>query len=125
MERSEGSNPRFFQPGYTPGIVKVGGYAALDGQGARRHVVGYVNIRNGGLTERSVLSFTNYLPLGKRFYVYQAAEYDLSGPAGQGHGGLTYFFANARAQASSRLEILGTFRRGRSIDVRTITQDQH
>ena len=57
-------------------------------------------------------------------FVYQAAEVDLQGPAGQGSGGLTYFFTNARVAATSRVDLQGTYHRGRSIDSRTITEDQ-
>jgi hypothetical protein len=55
--------------------------------------------------------------------VYQAAEYDLSGPGGQGNGGLTYFFANARVSPSRRADLQLTYHRGRSLDARTITDD--
>jgi hypothetical protein len=51
------------------------------------------------------------------------AEYDLSGPGGQGSGGLTFFFLNVRASVASRVELQGLFNRGRSVDARTITDD--
>jgi hypothetical protein len=105
-------------------VTKAGGYVAFDGQGAWRNVVGVVTIRDAGLTERTVLSTTNFLPLGKRVFIYQAAEADLTGPAGQSAAGLTYFFVNGRVSPSERIEIQGTFHRGRSIDARTITLDQ-
>jgi hypothetical protein len=80
---------------YVSGVKKFGGYFALEGSGTQRSVVGYVNVRNHDLTERSVLSFTNYIPVKQSVFVYQAAEVDLSGPGGEGEGGLTYFFVNA------------------------------
>jgi len=119
-----GLEPRVYELGYAPNVRKLGGYVAYDGKGAQRHVVGYVNIRNQSLTERSVLSFTNYLPVGGRFFLYQAAEYDLTGPGGMGTGGLTYFFANARVTATDRLELQGIYNRGRSIDTRGIVEAQ-
>ena len=81
-------------------------------------------IRDANLTERSVLTTTNYVPVGQRVFVYQSAEIDLQGPAGQSGGGLTYFFVNARASATKQVELQGTYHRGRSIDTRTITIDQ-
>jgi hypothetical protein len=87
-------------------------------------VLGYVQIKHASMVERSVLTTTNYLPAGRRIFVYQAAEVDLQGPAGQGSGALTYFFVNARVTAASRVDVQGTFHRGRSIDARTITDDQ-
>jgi len=119
-----GLEPRVYEFGYAPNVRKLGAYVAYDGKGAQRHVAGYVNVRNQNLTERSVLSFTNYVPVGGRFFLYQAAEYDLSGPGGMGHGGLTYFFANARVTATSRLELQGIYNRGRSIDTRGIVEAQ-
>jgi hemolysin activation/secretion protein len=41
-----------------------------------------------------------------------------------GRGGLTYFFANARVTATSRLELQGLYNRGRSIDTRGIVEAQ-
>jgi hypothetical protein len=119
-----GAEPKILDAGYVANVTKVGGYVAFDGQGAWRNVVGVVTIRDAGLTERTVLSTTNFLPIGKRVFIYQAAEADLTGPAGQGAAGLTYFFVNGRVSPSERIEIQGTFHRGRSIDARTITLDQ-
>jgi hypothetical protein len=119
-----GLEPEILEAGYVSGIRKVGGYVALDGERARRHVLGYVQVRNSGLIERSVLLLSNFLPLGDKVFVYQAAEWDLRGPGGQGRGALTYLFANGRYSPSRRLEIQGTISRGRSIDARTITHDQ-
>ena len=93
-----GFEPRIQEVGYVNNVTKVGGLVAYDGAGMRRHVVGFVHIRDQGLTERSVLSFTNYLPLGKQVFVYQAAEYDLAGPGIPSTGALTYFFANGRVR---------------------------
>lgn len=118
-----GVEPEIMDVGYAPGIKKFGGYFAVDGQGAQRHVIGYVNIRNQNLTERSVLSFTNYLPVQQSLFIYQAAEVDLTGPGGEGSGGLTYFFTNARVSPSKRFDVQFTYHRGRSIDARSITDD--
>ncbi|MFH1574845.1 MAG: hypothetical protein ABIG68_12740, partial [Acidobacteriota bacterium] len=89
-----GLEPKIMKAGYVSNVQKFGGYLTLDGGGTRRHVLGYVNIRNQGLTERSVLVFSNYIPIKREFYLYQAMEYDLQGPAGQGRARLSYFFAN-------------------------------
>jgi hypothetical protein len=119
-----GVEPDTYKAAYVPGVRRMGGYAAWDGSGLRRHVVGYVLIKNGSMTERSVLTTTNFVPVGTAALVYQAAEFDLQGPGGQGHGGLTYFFVNGHAAATRRVDVQATFHRGRSIDARTITQDQ-
>lgn len=118
-----GLEPKILEASYVPGIKRFGGYVALDGNGARKHVVGYVHVRNENLTERSVLSFTNYVPVRQSFFLYQAAEFDLTGPGGEGKGGLTYFFANARVAPSRRADVQLTYHRGRSTDARTITDD--
>jgi len=54
-----GAEPDIMKLGYASGVSKFGGYFALDGDGAQRSVVGYINVRNQSLTERSVLSFMN------------------------------------------------------------------
>ncbi len=90
----------------------------------RRHVAGFVHIRDEGVTERSVLSFTNFLPLGKQVFVYQAAEYDLDGPGIPDTGALTYFFANGRYVVNRWVELQGLYHHGRSIDSRSIVRDQ-
>ena len=118
-----GVEPDIMDLGYVSGVKKFGGYFALDGNGAQRSVVGYVNVRNQDLTERSVLSFTNYLPVKQYVFVYQAAEVDLAGPGGQGSGGLTYFFVNARVVPATRADVQLTYHRGRSVDARSITDD--
>jgi hypothetical protein len=118
-----GLEPKILEAGYTTDVRKYGAYVALDGQGAQRHVVGYVSLRNQDLTERSVVTFSNFVPVGSKFFLYQAAEYDLSGPGGQGSGGMNYFFANARYSPARLVEVQGSYHRGRSIDARTITTD--
>jgi hypothetical protein len=120
-----GWEPKIMKAGYVSSVKKFGGYLSLDGGGTRRHVLGYVNIRNQGLTERSVLLFSNYIPVKREFYLYQAMEYDLQGPAGQGQGRLSYFFANARFSPLRLIEIQGTYHHGRSIDARTIADEVH
>ena len=118
-----GVEPEIMDLGYVSGVKKVGGYFALDGSGAQRSVVGYVNVRNQDLTERSVISFTNYVPVQQSVFIYQAAEVDLTGPGGEGSGGLTYFFVNGRVQPAKRADVQVTYHRGRSIDARSITDD--
>ncbi|MFO7694557.1 MAG: hypothetical protein R6V57_15840, partial [Vicinamibacterales bacterium] len=118
-----GVEPEIMDVGYVSGVKKFGGYFALEGNGAQRSVVGYINVRNADLTERSVLSFTNYIPVQQSVFIYQAAEVDLAGPGGEGSGGLTYFFVNARVAPAKRADIQATYHRGRSIDARSITDD--
>ena len=119
-----GAEPLTYDTGYAADVRRIGGYAVFEASTLRRHVLGYVLIRDASLTERSVISSTNFVPIGKTVFIYQALEYDLVGPAGQGDGGLTYFFTNARVAATSRVDLQGTFHRGRSIDTRSITLDQ-
>jgi hypothetical protein len=38
------------------------------------------------LTERSVLTTTNFIPIGKKFFMYQLAEYDLRARAAKAEG---------------------------------------
>lgn len=118
-----GLEPQVYDTGYADNVRKLGTYFGIDAARNRRHVVGYVNVRNASLTERSVLTFTNFVPVGGKVFVYQAAEYDLSGPGGQGNAGLTYLFANGRYTPTSRFELQGTYNRGRSIDARGISED--
>ena len=118
-----GVEPEIMDVGYVSGVKKFGGYFALEGNGAQRSVVGYINVRNEDLTERSVLSFTNYIPVQQSVFIYQAAEVDLTGPGGEGSGGLTYFFVNARVAPVKRADIQATYHHGRSIDARSITDD--
>jgi hypothetical protein len=119
-----GLEPQVLDAGYVNGVMKMGGYVTLEGQGAWRNTVGFVTVRNSGLTERSVLTTTNFLPFGRRLLIYQAAEYDLRGPAGNGAGGLNYLFANGRYSPVAIIELQAVYHRGRSIDVRGITLDQ-
>jgi hypothetical protein len=108
---------------YLTDIKKGGAYVALDGSHGRQHVLGYVNIRNQDLTERSVVTFNNFIPVGRAFTLYQALEYDTEGPAGLGDPELSYFFANLRYRFSRAVDLQGTYHRGRSIDARHITED--
>ena len=120
-----GVEPNILDVGYVQGVTKGGALVAFDGAGLRRHVVGFVTVRDRGKTERSVLLTTNLLPVGKRLFVYQIGEYDLAGPgAGSGASRLTYFFSNARFTPHTRVEVQGTYHRGRSVDSRTIIRDQ-
>ena len=118
-----GMEPQAYQLGAVPGVTKVGAYGILEGHGGRRHVVGYVRLADRNLVERSVVTATNFVPVHSRVFFYQAAEYDLAGPAGQGSGGLTYLMLNAHASAGSHLELQGLYHRGRSLDTRSITED--
>lgn len=118
-----GTEPKPFEAGYVPDIRKGGAWIAFESGPTRRHVLGYVTTRNSGLTERSVLTTSNFVPVGKKLFVYQLAEYDLQGAGGLGEKGLNYFFANARYTPVSAVELLATVHRGRSIDARTITED--
>jgi len=108
---------------YLDQIEKGGVYAALDGAHGRQHILGYVRIRNHGLTERSVVIFNNFIPFGKGVTLYQALQYDTEGPAGLGDADLSYFFANLRWRISRLVEIQGTYHRGQSVDARTIADD--
>jgi hypothetical protein len=119
-----GVEPEVYGAGYVPNVRKYGGYAALESGYLRRHLVGYTVVKQGGLTERAVLSLTNFVPAGRRFFAYQAAEFEVKGPAeGNAARGLSYFVANARASASARVELSGTYHRGRSIDARRLTTE--
>lgn len=119
-----GLEPDLYQAGYVSGVKKFGGYVALDGEQGRRHSVGYVQIRDQGLTERSVVTVQNFIPVGREFFLYQVAEVDLTGPGGTGSGArLTYIFVNARYRVTNWLEFQGLYHHGLSIDTRTITQD--
>jgi hypothetical protein len=117
-----GLEPEILDTGYAKDVLKGGAYVAYDADRGRRHVLGVVMVKNASLLERSVVTLTNFLPL-KRLFVYQAAEYDVRRPAGEGRPGLAYFFTNARYTPWSRLDIQGTYNRGRSIDVRTLSDD--
>ena len=119
-----GAEPIGYEAGYVPNVRKFGGYVGLESGFLRRHVIGFANIRQGAMTERSMLSVTNYIPAGKSFFAYQALEYDINGPAnGAAKGGLTYFLVNARASVDPNVELQGTYNRGRSLDARRLTED--
>lgn len=118
-----GAEPRIFDTGYFAGVKKLGAYMALDGDAGRRHSVGYVRVTDRSLVERSVLTTNNFLAVKRSFYLYQAAEYDLVRPAGQARAGLNYFFSNARVNPTRRLELQGTYNRGRSVDTRGLADD--
>jgi hypothetical protein len=118
-----GLEPQNFKAGYVEGIQKAGTYVAFDGNRGWRNVLGLVTVRHEKFIERQVVTMLNFIPVGTKFFVYQAAEYDLQGPGGQGHGGLTYLFANVRYAPAQVVEFQGTYHHGRSIDARTITND--
>lgn len=118
-----GWEPNIAEVGYAPGVKKIGIYAAIDGAHGRRHVAGFVHIRDAAIAERSVLTVSNFVAGGGRFFLYQAMEYDVRAPAGRGQAGLAYFMANARVSATDRLELQGTYNRGRSVDARGLVQD--
>ena len=118
-----GLEPNILDVGYAPNVKKFGGYVAYDGAGARRHSVGYAMVRNGALTERSVVTTTNFLPVTPKIFIYQAAEFNVQPPAGMAASGLAYFFANGRVTPNTRLELQGTYNRGRSVDARGLGAD--
>ena len=118
-----GLEPKFWDVGFASDVKKGGVWAALDGEVNRHHVLGWVVVKNGSLTERSVVTLTNFVPVGRNFFLYQAAEYDATGPGGAGSGGLNFFFANARLNVSEGVELTATYHRGRSIDARSISND--
>jgi hypothetical protein len=119
-----GLEPRIYETGYASDVRKYGGYAAYESGYMRRHVVGYTTVKQGSATERSVLSITNFIPAGRAFFAYQAAEYEVRGPAnGTADPGLSYFLTNVRVSAGPRVELNGTYNRGRSLDARSLTDD--
>jgi hypothetical protein len=118
-----GFEPDILELGYADKVRKFGAYLGYDGANARRHSLGYVLVRQGSLTERAVLTTTNFLPVRRKLFMYQAVEYNLQQPVGLGRRGLAYFFSNTRVNPVERLEIQGTYSRGRSIDARGLGQD--
>lgn len=67
---------------------------------------------------------TNYIPAGKSFFAYQALEYDVRGPAnGAASRGLSYLLVNARQSVGARVELQGTYNRGRSLDTRRLADE--
>jgi hypothetical protein len=119
-----GLEPEYYDGGFADEVRKGGVYVAVDGERGRRHVLGWVAVRNSDLTERSVVVFNNYVPVARSFNMYQALEYDTQGPGDLGDSELSYFFINLRYTPIKVLDLQGTYHRGRSIDTRTITQDQ-
>ena len=63
-----GAEPLGYESGYASGVRKYGGYAALESGYLRRHVVGFAAIKQGGITQRSLLTVTNYVPAGRSLY---------------------------------------------------------
>lgn len=119
-----GLEPESYDAGYVDGVRKGGVYAAVEGDHGRRHVLGYITLRNSSLTERSVVVLNNYIPIANKLHIYQALEYDTQGPGELGDSGLTYIFVNLRYSPSRVVDLQGTYHRGRSIDTRSITQVQ-
>ena len=119
-----GLEPERHEAGYVEDVRKGGVYAAVDGSHGRRHVLGYVMVRNSDLTERSVVVFNNYVPVARTFHLYQALEYDTKGPGDLGEAELSYFFANLRYSPAKIVDLQATYHRGRSVDSRSITRDQ-
>jgi hypothetical protein len=119
-----GIEPKVSQIGWFQNVKKAGAFVALDGLNARQTVLGYVQVRHQDILERSVITLTNYLPLAKNLFFYQAGEYDLSPPGGVGHAGLNYFMINGRWLPVPKLELQAIYHYGRSIDARTLSQDQ-
>jgi len=118
-----GLEPDTLDAGYADHVRKAGAFVAYDADHGRRHVLGLVMVKNASLTERSVVTATNFVPIKQKIWVYQASEYDLRQPAGQAKSGLTYFFSNVRYAAATRVDLQGTYNRGRSIDVRSLSDD--
>ena len=119
-----GLEPKSFDVGYVPDVRKQGVYLAVQRGFLQRHVVGYTRVQQGSMIERSVLSTTNFLPIKRVVNVYQAAEYEVRGPAqGTAQRGLSYFLANVRATPLAGIELLGTYNRGRALDARQLTAD--
>jgi hypothetical protein len=96
---------------------------ALDGSHGRQHVLGYVRVQYEGFTERAVVVFSNFIPVGRSLRLYQALEYDTEAPAGLGDPELTYFMTNLNYQISPLFGVQGTYHRGRSINTRNIAED--
>jgi len=108
---------------YLKDVQKGGVYVALDGDHGRQHVLGYVRVRYQGLTERAVVVFSNFIPVGRSLRLFQALQYDTVGPAGLGDPELSYFMINLNYRISSVVGLQGTYHRGRSIDTRNIAED--
>jgi hypothetical protein len=118
-----GLEPEIMDADWVDGVRKGGIYAAVEGDRGRRHILGWVLIKNEDLTERSVVVFNNFIPVRRTFHFFQALEYDTQGPGGEGDSDLTYFFTNMRYTPVRIVDIQLIYHRGRSINARTITQD--
>jgi hypothetical protein len=118
-----GLEPNTLDLGYAEHVKKGGAFVAYDADRGRRHVLGLVVVRNASLTERSVVTATNFVPIAQKVWIYQASEYDLRQPAGQAKSGLSYFFSNVRYAPATRVDVQGTYNRGRSIDIRSLSDD--
>ena len=118
-----GFEPEPYGMGTVERVRKLGIYGTLEGGAGRRHTAGLVRMTQAGLTERSVVSLSNFLPIRSRMFVYQTAEYDLVGPAGQPGGGMSYVMINAHGSATDRIDVQVLYHRGRSVDARAITDD--
>ncbi len=118
-----GFEPDVLQIGYAPHVRKFGGYLTYDGGGSQRNSIGFVTVRNRALTERSVLTTTNFVPVGQKLFIYQSAEYDVVPPAGQATRGLAQLFTTVRVLPASRLDLQATYSRNRSVDVRGLSED--
>lgn len=119
-----GLEPKRLDAGWVKDVKKGGVYVALDGDHGRKHVLGWVLIRNGSLTERSVVTLSNFVPVGRTFFLYQAAELDLQGPGRLGTSELTYLLVNMHWVPVRAVDLQATYHRGVSIDARGLTEDQ-
>jgi hypothetical protein len=118
-----GLEPNILDSGYASGVKKFGGYVAYDGKAGQRSSMGYVAVRDSSLTERSVLTTTNFIPVHQKLFIYQAAELNLAPPDGVGRSGLAYFFSNVRLTPTDKIELQGNYNRGRSVDTRGLADD--
>jgi hypothetical protein len=118
-----GLEPKILDAGYVEDITKGGVYVALDGDHGRRHILGWVLIHNDQLTERSVVVLNNFIPVARKFFVYQAMQYEIAGADGLLDSRLSYFFVNLRYRVTPTLDLQGTYHYGRSINARSITED--
>ncbi|MEQ1575989.1 MAG: hypothetical protein ABL993_17270 [Vicinamibacterales bacterium] len=119
-----GREPLADEMGYAADVRKTGGYFTVEHGNQRRHAIGYTRVQRGPLVERSLMNLTNSVSAGSSVSLNQAAEFDVSGPAnGLGAKGLAYFLANLRVTPAPRVELFGTYNRGRSIDARALTDN--
>jgi hypothetical protein len=118
-----GVEPEIRDVGYVDDVRKGGAYVAVDGSHGRRHVLGYLRIENDDVTERSVVVFNNFIPAGRKFFLYQAMEYDLGGSNELEDEELSYIFGNLRYSPSRKVDVQATYHRGVSVDARSIADD--